>query len=87
MNEPCAAAAPRRDKHLELIASLEAIHEVKNHVKSLLAQITNESEDDQNVAEQVTPSLEQVLNDTPDKIRLTCDQINSVVNDIRAALF
>lgn len=86
------AGASRIKKHLELNNAIESINGVREKVDDLLSMIINRSEPcteklDFQKETETEPSLEEVLNVSPEKIYKVCDEIYKIIEDIKKRIF
>ena len=95
MDSAKAAIAERQQKHAKLNEAIEAINDLRRHAADLLNSITNHPEEIKTAEEgdralkvrPPSPSLEIVLNEGPDRIRNTCEQVHELLNKISTVLF
>ena len=89
MNDsPCAVAAERAPKHIELHESIVGIGNVKRQAEALLFKITGRGcENTEPCAKEPTPSLTDVLNQDGASVRDQCGSISQMLEAIEDELF
>jgi len=92
MNEEkgCQAGASRMEKHIDLNNAIKGIYQVKDRADNLLSQIIHRSEpavEDLESTKDPAPSLEDVLNESPERIHKVCEEIHKILEDIKLRLF
>jgi len=88
-NTECKAGNPV-NKHIELNIAIEEIYRVRESADDLLSQIINRNEPCEGKIESTKapqPSLEEILNESPDRIRKVCEEIHKIIEDIKIRLF
>ena len=82
----------RMQKHVALDEAIKNIYQIKHHADDMLNKISNGNNELKSISDSSPnkpsiPSLEQVLNDGPDRIRKTCEEVHSVLEQINQTLF
>lgn len=86
----CAGVPTQQEKHITLYEAIESIKILRGKTARLLDRIKNQGEAggvDVDPSQQIVPSLEQVLTEGSDSIRLTCEEICKTLEAIEQAIF
>lgn len=76
------------EKHLSLNEAINGIKCLEESAKHLLIQIKGESvQQTDDVAKEGLPSLQDILDNGPERIRIYCDKAHKVIEEIHTALF
>ena len=85
MNEPCVEA--KEDKHVLLNNAIDNMDNVIQLAYSILQRIQGGGSGCGGVEENITPSLQEVLNHAPDRIREKNNELCKILDEMKSTLF
>jgi hypothetical protein len=81
--------AQRIEKHIELNNAINEIDKLREHVNHVLLKITGGVQPEPAVSDikQPVPTLQEVLNQSPEEIRELCNVTHQILDEIEHTLF
>lgn len=79
----------RIEKHIELNNAINEIDKLREHVNHVLIKITGSEQPEPVISgdKQSVPTLQEVLNQSPEKIREICNVTHQILEEIEHTLF
>lgn len=89
MNKLASSASVKVDNHIELSSAVNSIQNIYDDANELLARITGNdtNQPEPSNAKEIPPCLADALSGSPQKIRMSCEEIHKLLTQIREALF
>ena len=85
-NDECVAVA-KEDKHIILSDAIESIDNVIQHAYCILHRIQGADSGIGSSVDTPRPTLQEILNFGPDRIREKNDELYKILDEIKSAIF